>query len=251
MLALMTMIIDHTGHIFNGYVNADLLFMRVIGRMSFPIFAFLISEGCRYTRDIKKYMLRLFVFAMISHLCLSARIIYVSVYGETGGLFAGLPVYNVFFTLLLGAASVYGYQQIQKLGERFLYEYAPSVDFAWKLLSLLPFFAAMITADYFGTDYGAVGIWMIFAAYVANDKSLRMLAIFSGIVILQRKYFLTPFTLQNLRTLAPYSASLSLLFIYLYNGEKGRHWKWFFYLAYPGHLVMLGVLWFLLVHQIL
>lgn len=240
MIALITMIIDHTGLMFHGYGGADLTMMRVIGRISFPIFAFLISEGCRHTRDIRKYMLRLLAFALISHLCFAVQLIYTAIYGEDGGLFAGLPNYNVFFTLCLGAASVYGYNKINGLAPKLSERPLPAILLT--ALSFFPFFAAIAVAELLGTDYGAIGVFMIFTPYIAKWKALRIFAVFLGIVFLYYRQFLIPFSPGNLWSLMPYSAMLSLVCIGLYNGERGRGWKWFFYLAYPGHFVILGII---------
>ncbi len=83
ILAMLTMLIDHVGFLY--YPSA--LWLRIIGRLAFPIFAFLIARGYRYTSDKRKYMLRLFVFGIISQIPYH--------YFVPGKL-------NIMFTLLIG-----------------------------------------------------------------------------------------------------------------------------------------------------
>lgn len=63
-LAMFTMLIDHIGYLFFPYQ----MWLRIIGRLSFPIFAFLIARGYRYTSDKRKYAIRLFIFGLISQI---------------------------------------------------------------------------------------------------------------------------------------------------------------------------------------
>ena len=65
IIACFTMFIDHVGYlIFNG----DSSWFNYVGRLAFPIFAFQISEGYIHTHDVKKYLLRLILFAFISQI---------------------------------------------------------------------------------------------------------------------------------------------------------------------------------------
>lgn len=244
IIALITMISDHAGLMFHGYNGADLSWMRVMGRISFPLFAFLISEGCRHTRSMSKYMLRLLSFALISQICFLVRIIYLQIVGDDGGLFDGLPNYNVFFTLLLGVVSVYGYNEIMDSNINAKY-----------IASLLPFAAAMYLAHYLGTDYGAIGVFMIFSAYIAKNRKMQMFAIFISIIFLYYdclgyEFYQMLVSGSGLTFLMPFFAALSLPLIGMYNGKKGAGWKWFFYIAYPGHFAILGILYIILIYFI-
>ena len=64
IIALITMFIDHSGYVFAGNFS----FCNFIGRIAFPIFAFQISEGYKHTKNLKKYFLRLGIFALISQI---------------------------------------------------------------------------------------------------------------------------------------------------------------------------------------
>ncbi|MFA7532979.1 MAG: TraX family protein, partial [Tissierellaceae bacterium] len=85
LIALTSMIIDHYGAIFHG----DVILYRIIGRLAFPIYAFLLVEGYFHTRNVKKYGLRLFIFALISEIPFD--------YAFYGGL--SFVHQNIFFTL--------------------------------------------------------------------------------------------------------------------------------------------------------
>ena len=65
IIAIITMFIDHIGYIFS---NGKISYFNYIGRLAFPIFAFQISEGYLHTKNLKKYFLRLFLFALISQI---------------------------------------------------------------------------------------------------------------------------------------------------------------------------------------
>lgn len=100
LIACVTMFIDHIGYaIFNGSS-----WFNYIGRLAFPIFAFQISEGYIHTRSIKKYLLRLFLFALVSQI---PFMLFHSIISE--GFYL-----NVIFTLLFGLISIVIYDKYNK-----------------------------------------------------------------------------------------------------------------------------------------
>lgn len=88
-IAVLTMVIDHVGAI----LFPDQIWMRVIGRVAFPIYAYCLAEGFRYTSDYRRYLGRLALFAILSEIPFDLA-------------FYGVPFsfahQNVFFTLTLG-----------------------------------------------------------------------------------------------------------------------------------------------------
>lgn len=66
IIALITMTIDHMGFI----LFPDFVWMRIVGRISFPIFAFLIAEGCRYTHSRLRYLLQISLMGISMQLVL-------------------------------------------------------------------------------------------------------------------------------------------------------------------------------------
>ena len=95
IIAVITMIIDHAG----AFLFPQAKILRIIGRISFPIFAFLICEGYEHTKDVKKYMLRLLLFAVISEPFFDLAM--------SGTIFSLNNGQNVIFTLLIGVVTIY------------------------------------------------------------------------------------------------------------------------------------------------
>ncbi len=206
MIAIITMLIDHTGAI----LLPQYFGLRIIGRVAFPIFCFLLVQGALHTRNIKKYMLRLGLFALISEIPFDLAFNRTLFYWQSQ---------NVFFTLLIGVFTIWISEQFAQKSEEF--------DFGFK--QGIVFGVASILAHYLGSDYGAYGILIIGAMYAFHDK-LYLMMISYGVLT----YFLS-------EGIQRYSA-LALLPIAVYNGERGRQIKLLFYVFYPVHLlVLLGI----------
>ncbi|NLC03985.1 MAG: TraX protein, partial [Tissierellia bacterium] len=88
IIALISMVIDHYGAIFQSGIDI----YRIIGRLAFPIYAFLLVEGYTHTRDVKKYGRRLLIFALVSELPFD-----LAFYGKLS-----FTHQNIFFTLFIG-----------------------------------------------------------------------------------------------------------------------------------------------------
>ena len=196
MIAIITMLIDHIGVIF----FPEMISFRIIGRISFPIFAFLIVEGFLHTRDIKKYMIRLGTFALISEIPFDMAF---------HGTILEFGSQNVFFTLFLGVVLLYFYDQ----------QYNNASKIGCVLLILL-------AGDIFRTDYGAWGILMIFCFYVFREK--RTWQMLSLILI-------NVFAFGLIQAFA----ALAVIPISMYNGKRGISAKYLFYIIYPLHLLIL------------
>ena len=108
IIALITMTCDHISYV----IFKKFSYLNYIGRIAFPIFAFQISEGYIHTKNLKKYLLRLFVFALISQ---APYALYRSAF------FASFSL-NVFFTLFLGLIGIILFEMFKNLEveDRFL-----------------------------------------------------------------------------------------------------------------------------------
>jgi len=236
IIALVTMFIDHIAAAFPHIFHPD---FRLIGRLSFPIFAFLIAEGFRRTRDPKKFVIRLAIFALISEVPFD--------WTFPRGLepWHVNPFYNtnIFVTLTLAGIGIYLYKKMQP---------------EWGWVALMPGTAAALIANVLGSDFAAPGVILIMAMYLIPNKKyiipvmigfcvLQFGGFYSGVLRFVSAYsFYTAMSFYGdqiwhgiLMTLA---TLLAVLFMLSYNGKRGPGWKWFFYAAYPAHLLVLGVL---------
>ena len=195
-IAIVSMALDHTGAV----LYPSQIWLRCLGRIAFPIFCFLIVEGFFHTHDVRRYMGRIGVFALISEIPYNLA-------------FRGVPLeyahQNVFFTLLIGIG-------MMVLLER-------NREWPVKAVILL---LAMWLAVLIRSDYNFRGILLIFVFYIFHES--RWLAVTAG--------GLWNFLYQGV--IQKYGV-LSVLPLSLYNGERGRKMKYFFYIFYPAHLLLL------------
>ena len=183
--------------------------MRLIGRIAFPIFCFLLIEGFQRTRDVKKYALRLGVFALVSEIPFDLAI-------RSQAL--EFTYQNVYFTLFLGLVAMIGYDGICR--RRWLS--GKKADQIVKLfLCALTLLLCCMASELLRTDYASAGILCITILYVFRRKKPLMIA--AGCIA-----FLWELT-----------APLAFLPIAFYNGKRGLKLKYVFYLFYPVHLLLL------------
>ena len=207
ILAILSMVFDHAGYILYHHFS----WMNYIGRFAFPIFAFLITEGYLHTHNLKKYFLRLFVFALLSQIP----------YMLFSSIITPIPGLNIFFTLLLGLLVIY------------LYETIPQKWIGW----LCVIFSCVL-AQVAHFDYGWYGIATIFLFHCFKDKKVWMYGSF--ILITFINYFYLYITSSSYEYLFIILFDIfTLLPLHFYNGKKGKSFKYFFYLFYPLHLLLL------------
>lgn len=195
-IAMICMLIDHTGAV----LFPQYRILRVIGRIAFPIYCFLLVEGAMHTRDIRKYELRLFGFALISEIPFDLAF--------RGGI--NWDHQNVFFTLLLGVVAIDLAKQCK-----------------YKLCEVLIFVPMIVVAELLNTDYGGKGIMFIFCYYLLYERK----------VVKQVLFAVENFLIYG-RSIQMF-ASLAVVPMLLYNGKKGPSLKYFFYAFYPLHLLIL------------
>lgn len=227
IIAIVTMLIDHIGativenmmYLFVGNEQAVMttyyimFIMRTIGRLAFPIFCFLLVEGFFHTRDVKKYVFRLFLFALISEVPFDYA--FNQSYLEFGHQ-------NVFFTLFIGVLMMWAIEYIKT---RFI-----DNRVAFSSLSALVALAAALLAGFINCDYSSLGVIVILLMYIFKDnKILKALLVSVAFALL------TNFGIQSL-------AALAFIPISFYNGKKGLSLKYFFYAFYPIHLLILGII---------
>ena len=213
-IALVTMIVDHMGVLWLGKGSALYWICRAIGRLAFPLYCFLLVEGFVHTRDPKKYLGRLLTFAVISEIpydLVHDRLVLGPTLGETlSNLLYGQ---NVLFTLALGLIALMGFVRLQNQNQ-------PTLAVSWCVL--ISGLAWLFRTD---CSYGGVALICIFYRF-RQDPPMRMIW-GTGTLL---------FALGWLDV----TAVLDFWLVSHYHGALGsRKGKWWFYVAYPAHLLIL------------
>ena len=225
-IALVSMLIDHSAAVMieqglrvavgwtRQIYHFDLV-LRTFGRLAFPIYCFLLAEGFRHTRSRGRYLLRLFVFSLISELPFDMAF---------HRSFADWGYQNVFFTLSLGLLAIWACEALTRPGG------VRKLSFGRILCAILACAAAMAVGYFAKTDYGAMGVLLILLMYLLRGKPwLRDICVMLtlGGMLLFHSHWIELF------------GGLSLILIHAYNGERGRQPKYLFYAFYPCHLLAL------------
>ena len=227
IIAMLTMTMDHMGDAYFRQVS----WMNLIGRFAFPIFAFQISEGYLHTKNLKKYFLRLFLFALISQV---PFMLFSFIYTE------GLHL-NVFCTLFIGLLVIFLYDKV--LHSNINFTINEKINFGIKQgIGILIAILLGIFAQTCHFDYGFFGIAIIFLFYIFKNNKLAMVISYITACIL--KYgipiFLYGFNIWYI--LLGIFTMFSIIFICLYNGKQGKKVKYLLYFFYPVHLLILYLL---------
>lgn len=210
IIGILTMACDHISYAVFG----EFSFLNLIGRIAFPIFAFQITEGFIHTKNLKKYLRKLLIFACISQI---PFMLFLSTF--SGNIFT----LNIFFTLILGLIAIYLYKKTSN-----------------KILGIIYILLFGIIAEFINVDYGMYGIFLIFLFYIFKDKKLLMCI--SVILLTIAKYIPSILTYAFMHSrfyLCILFTCLSLIFICLYNKKEGPKSKYLFYIFYPLHLMIL------------
>lgn len=219
-IAIIAMTIDHIAWAFIPKNTVTGQLMHVIGRLTLPIMSFFIAEGYYKTKNIKKYIIRLSIFAVISAFAYS--------FLHTGKLFkyGGL---GVIYTLLLGLLAIIVWKS--------------NIKKPLKIVFIILLCLLSMPGDWqiFGVLY-----CVFFAEYHDSFKdqciafSIASAFMIAGCIGMNLYYHMSPFN-----EIFQLGVFLALPILYLYNGKKGSNKsfnKWIFYIYYPLHLVILGVI---------
>lgn len=214
------MVCDHVG----CFLFPSVYVLRIIGRLAFPIFAFLICDGCRYTRNKPKYFLRVFVLGV------AMLAVTYFVEGEIYG--------NIFVTFSFSIALIFALQEA--FGENA--SAVRRVVFASIFLSLIVvdfFVNKLITIDYgfSGTlapvvALGCVLLYKRLGLRFLNERSVALIGFAVGLA-----------AVRTAGGVIQYFCLFALVPFALYNGKKGfKLPKYFFYAFYPAHIALLWLI---------
>ena len=233
IIACVTMLIDHIGAtlvvrmlqtVSMTKEMSDMLLgayyaLRIIGRIAFPIYCFLLVEGASHTRDPKKYGLRLFIGMLLSEIPFDLA------FSHRGNVLFVWSSNSVMVTLLLGFCMIEAMKRLNGFG---------------KVAAILPFY---LLAEWMHTDYGGLGILII--AVFALTRGMPRAKLYQAIGLCLVVYPGSRVYLGSLAVNLEWFAVLALLPIFCYDGRKLTHHRavqWGFYLFYPVHIAMLVLL---------
>lgn len=218
IIAMIFMLCDHM-----WATILDYEWLTCLGRIAFPIFAFLITEGYIHTSNINKYIKRMMIFAIITE----------------------IP-----FNLMVSASPIYPFHQnvlwtfvISLLTLKYLNFDNTKNIFKSILIIILAIIIATITmCDYFGA-----GVMMVVGFYIFRKSKLLQLLMMIYVNMILIQGYSYPIDIAGYTYYFPQQgfALLSLIFIWLYNGKQGYHAKWFkifCYAFYPLHMLILYIL---------
>jgi hypothetical protein len=258
MIAITAMLIDHIGAIVISENHAGYWPCRIVGRLAFPIFAFLLVEGFHHTRDVKKYLVRLGVFAVISEIPFDIAFYrfhnHEDILGALEAAFSNhtnafgflqlkiilnnaMLNQNIFFTLFLGLLLITCMSWIQEIVPKKFPVRTATDGFAETLeivLNSLLVFAFCYLAEKIRCDYSYAGVLLIVAIYLFEHCKPLLAASMVGIF-----WIVQDFSVDRIDLLLVLFACLSIVLMALYNGKKGKDIKYFFYIFYPAHLLFL------------
>lgn len=205
IIACVTMFLDHIKYANPEFVNYVTVYM---GRIAFPLFAFMITEGYVHTKDLNKYRKRIFLFAIISQI---PFVLFRTLTGDWLAL-------NILFGFSLGLIAISLYDKMEN-----------------KYLALFIGVFIILIAEPLCIEYGWYAVAMVMVLYIFKKNKIWMSLMYIGIVLL---YFFTKGLLNSSGLDFIICTLISLPIILMYNGKKGIELKWFFYWFYPVHLII-------------
>lgn len=212
LIAIVSMLIDHIG---GAFFPEEGVF-RWIGRLAFPIFCYCMTVGLLYTHDIKKYFLRLGLFALIS------QPFYVLAF-HPRDFWAQFTNWNIFFTLFLSLLAMYGWKERR-----------------WWL-----FILAFFVISWWNFDYSSMGIFLMLVFYLCRNHPVVGAALYL-LYMVPPALHVHPGNPLNLTfggiTLDwTFTAAFAALLIFPRTHTGLKIPRWFFYVFYPAHLLVIGL----------
>lgn len=232
VLAMLFMLCDHTW----STLLPNQQWLTCIGRLAFPIFAFMLVEGYFHTHDLKKYMCRMLISALISEIPFNL-------------MYNGTIIYpfhqNVMWTFLIALSGMWLLDKVkQKKKLWIVIPLSALIVIAYVLLGFVTF------VDYYGT-----GIMMVFTFYFFRNRKwwcyLGQFAVmyWLNVEILGGYYYPVKLFGHEFELIQQGIALLSLIPIWLYQGRQGHHskaFKYFCYAFYPTHMLILYLIGFIM-----
>ena len=212
VIALVAMTFDHIGL----YLMPHISWLRIVGRLAFPIFAYMIGEGCTYTSNRRKYLTNMLVLALVCQLAtfVVARSLYMC----------------ILVTFSLSIWVIYALDNAIKSKDLKSYIYAfASILAVVVITKVLP---RILGGTDFAVDYGFWGVMLPVAVYLPPKKSHKLLCALAVMIMLSLR-----------SSLIQWYSLASIVFLALYNGTRGKwNMKNLFYIYYPAHIVAIYII---------
>lgn len=217
IIACISMLIDHMGAILFPGINI----LRIIGRIAFPIFAFLLAEGCYYTKNKLRHLLVISGFAIVMQTV----------------LFIATKMTD--FSIFMHFSIAVGICLLIDLVEKFIKDkkilFSILMIFAIILITILIFLFDKYT-PYLYMNYGIYAIFTPVILYIIRKYIKYLRTLFAILIICASMVLMHFFTLYMFQLYG----MIACIFIILYNGKKGKfNLKYLFYIFYPIHMVIL------------
>ena len=223
-IAVVCMVIDHAAWAFVPTATILGQLLHTVGRLTAPIMCFFVAEGYYHTRNRKRYFTRMAVFAVIS----AVPYAFFCADGNWTAAFSRFYDLGMIYTLTLGLAAVIIWKS--------------DTEEPIRLLAV----AVLVFLSVFG-DWQFAGVLWVLAFAVFRDEPKKRDTAFCAISVFMALWISVQYYptmgLGCLReTACQFGTLLALPLLHLYNGERGNQPKWFFYIFYPAHLLVLGYL---------
>lgn len=232
LIAIAAMTADHIAWLlFPGYPTDPLpIILHIISRLTCPIMCFFIAEGYHYTRDIKKYTARLFVFAVISHFA------YIFASNDFADWHSFIPFYygnilnqtSVIWSLAWGLV-------LLRIADN------SKIKMPAKVILTLLICAVALPADW--SCIASLSVLSIGTNRGEPKKQIAWSMLWAAVYAVV--YF---FAIDKIYGLIQLCVALAIPLLFLYNGKRGRSpkinrfMKWLFYAYYPLHLLVIGLI---------
>lgn len=226
-IAVIAMLIDHIAWCFVNTYTAAGEIMHVIGRITAPVMTYFLVEGFHHTRSVNRYLLRLGIFAAVSYIpFVFMEFGTLPIVIENGSISVN-PLQGVIYTFFLTVLS------LKVRHSKTLHPFA-------KIAEIVGLCILSIIGDWFCFPI----VWaMLFDKYRGSFKKQAIAFAVSSVIMVT---MMTVCFGGGIGDLFQYGVLLALIPIWLYNGERGKVFgkadKWFFYIFYPLHMLILGFL---------
>lgn len=218
LLAMAAMLVDHMGYL----LFPTAMWMRCVGRLAFPIFAFQVAEGWYRTRDRRRYFLRLALCGLLSEIPFDLAI---------GGQLIDPGYQNVLWTFCIAAAALWAMEALRRL------------QIPLPLAALCAGTAGYLLGEALQSDYFGPGVLLVLAFALCRGRSGGRIGELAAMVIVNGRLLPSAsMTVWGMELPVQLLAAAALPLIWLYRGRQGPHspvLQGIWYAFYPAHLLLL------------